>query len=144
MKKKNSFFKKVFASMAVAAFLVSGTVISGFATYTHVGTINNFSLSKSDSTSFGCGNLPAGTQLDQTDSYVTIFNNEDFTAGIAYARCSNSSSSWGFGNYYIAKNSPSHYVYHYKNMPGGNSYHYWSNTSGGGFRTNMSIYAYSN
>ena len=141
--KKNTFLKKVFASMAVAAFFVSGTVISGFAGYVQVGnTIKNFSLSMSDSNSFSLGYIPGGTQVDQTESYITIFNNYDYSKGHAYARVENIGSSFGYGDYYIQKNSPAPYTYQYKNVRTGNCVHYWSNTGGGGFRTNLTVYRY--
>jgi len=143
VKKKNSVFKKVFASMAVAAFLVSGTVASGFAGYVQVGnTLKNFALSKSDSTSFSLGYVPGGTQVDQLDSYPTIFNGYDYSKGYAYARVSGYGSSYGWGEYYVQKNNPSHYTYRYKNVDPGTCVHYWSNTDGGGFRTNLTVYRY--
>lgn len=136
-------FKKIITVSAVVGILATGSVITGYAGYVKVGnTLKNFALSKKDATSFSCGNLPACTQVDQTDSYVTIFNGADHTEGFAYARTSSKESSYGWGEYYIAKNCPAPYVYRYKNVPAGKVGHYWSNTGGGGFRTNLTVYRY--
>lgn len=136
-------FKKILTVSAVVGVLATGSVITGYAGYVKVGnTIERFSLSKKDATSFGCGYLPACTQVDQTESYVTILNEADHTEGYAYARSSSTQRSYGWGEYYIVKNYPAPYVYRYKNVPKGNVVHYWSNTGGGGFRTNLTVYRY--
>ena len=142
--KKNTFLKKVLASTAVATFLVSGTVISGFAGYVQVGnTLKNFALRQNDSTSFGLGYVPGGTQIDQIESYPTIILSAyDYSHGCAYARTSSSQSTWGWDEYYIQKNNPSPYTFRYKNVPAGTCVHYWSNWDGGGFRTNLTVYRY--
>lgn len=136
-------FKKIITVSAVVGVLATGSVITGYAGYVKVGnTIERFALSKKDATSFGCGNLPTCTQVDQTESYVTIFNEADHTEGYAYARTSTKGGSYSWGKYYIAKNYPAPYVYRYKNVPKGNVVHYWTNTGGGGFRTNLTVYRY--
>ena len=53
-------FKKIITVSAVVGVLATGSVITGYAKYVKVGnTIERFALSKRDSTSFICGNLPA-------------------------------------------------------------------------------------
>ena len=137
-------FKKILTVSAVVGVLATGSVITGYAGYVKVGnTIERFSLSKKDATSIGCGYLPACTQVDQTESYVTIFNGADHTEGYAYATSTgNPGKIFGYKKYYIAKNCPSPYTSRYKDVARGRVAHYWTNTGGGGFRTNLTVYRY--
>ena len=136
-------FKKIITVSAVVGVLATGSVITGYAGYVKVGnTIERFSLSKKDATSFICGNLPACTQVDQTESYVTIFNKASYTSGYSYVTVNNKRNPKDRYNYYIAKNCPSPYVQRYKNVAKGKVAHCWVNTGGGGFRTNLTVYRY--
>lgn len=136
-------FKKIITVSAVVGVLATGSVITGYAGYVKVGnTIERFAVSKRDTGSFGCGYLPKCTQVDQTDSYVTIFNKASYTSGHAYAMVRGDGRKYDYREYYIAKNRPSPYTYRYTETPEGTVGHYWSNEGGGGFRTNMTVYRY--
>ncbi|MEE0569268.1 MAG: hypothetical protein ACLTMM_01385 [Lachnospiraceae bacterium] len=136
-------FKKIITVSAVVGVLATGSVITGYAKYVKVGnTIERFALSKRDSTSFICGNLPACTQVDQTESYVTIFNKASYSKGYTYATINNIRKKYERREYYIAKNCPSPRVQRYNNLKAGRVVHHWTNTGGGGFRTNLTVYRY--
>lgn len=140
--KKNT-FKKICVSLAVSSIITVGSIASGLAAYIEIGTLTNFTVGTSESTTFSIGTVPGGTQVDQISSYPTIFNNKDTSTGYAYARSTGSESSFGFGEYCVQKNNPSPYSYRYVGVPAGKCTHIWSNNNNTGFRANtLTAYRY--
>ncbi|MGN0456433.1 MAG: hypothetical protein ACI4F2_06215 [Acutalibacteraceae bacterium] len=141
--KFKAMFKKAIITASAIAVLAAGTIASAYAAVYDVGIVYNFSCSATGTNSFSSSNDVFGTVVDQTGTYITIFNNKSYSDGTSYIYSYTDHDKHGEGSYYFYNTNAAPISRNYENVPAGSNYHYWKNTGGGGFRTNIQTYLYS-
>ena len=136
-KKMGKHLKKTAAICILILLILAGCVLSTSAAAEHYSWTVNVSATGTDSASIQTQH--DGTRSDTFGSYITVYNNKEYTKGKAYVL--HSGRRIGYQEYTLYANIPSHPTLTFGEVPHGYSQHCYNNTYGG-FRSSVETYQY--
>lgn len=136
-KKMGKHLKKTAAICILILLILAGCVLSTSAAAEHYSWTVNVSATGTDSASIQTQH--DGTRSDTFGSYITVYNNKEYTMGYAYVL--HSGRRIGYQEYTLYANIPSHPILTFGEVPHGYSQHCYNNTYGG-FRSSVETYQY--
>lgn len=136
-KKMGKHLKKTAAICTLILLILAGCVLSTSAAAEHYSWTVNVSATGTDTIGITAKNT--GTRSDTFGSYITVYNNKEYTMGYAYVL--HSGRRIGYQEYTLYANIPSHPTLTFGEVPHGYSQHCYNNTYGG-FRSSVETYQY--
>ena len=136
-KKMGKHLKKTAAICTLILLILAGCVLSTSAAAEHYSWTVNVSATGTDSASIQTQH--DGTRSDTFGSYITIYNNKEYTKGIAEVYRNGTLVSRKA--YQLYGNLPTHPTINFGYVNAGSSVHYYNNTYGG-FRSSVETYQY--
>ena len=136
-KRTGKHVKKAAAICLLVLLVLAGCVLSTSAAAEHYSWTVNVSATGTDSASIQTQHN--GTRSDTFGSYITVYNNKEYTMGYAYVL--HNGRTIGYQEYTLYANIPSHPTLTFGEVPYGYSQHCYNNTYGG-FKSSVETYQY--
>ena len=136
-KRTGKYVKKAAAICLLVLLVLAGCVLSTSAAAEHYLWTVNVSATGTDSASIHAKHK--GTRSDTFGSYITVYNNKEYTMGYAYVL--HNGRTIGYQEYTLYANIPSHPTLTFGEVPYGYSQHCYNNTYGG-FKSSVETYQY--
>lgn len=136
-KRTGKHVKKAAAICLLVLLVLAGCVLSTSAAAEHYSWTVNVSATGTDTIGITAKN--SGTRSDTFGSYITVYNNKEYTRGNAYVL--HNGNRIGKKQYILYANIPSHPTLTFGEVPYGYSQHCYNNTYGG-FKSSVETYQY--
>ena len=136
-KRTGKYVKKAAAICLLVLLVLAGCVLSTSAAAEHYSWTVNVSATGTDTIGITAKN--SGTRSDTFGSYITVYNNKEYTMGYAYVL--HNGRTIGYQEYTLYANIPSHPTLTFGEVPYGYSQHCYNNTYGG-FKSSVETYQY--
>ena len=136
-KRTGKYVKKAVAICLLVLLVLAGCVLSTSAAAEHYSWTVNVSATGTDTIGITAKN--SGTRSDTFGSYITVYNNKEYTMGYAYVL--HNGRTIGYQEYTLYANIPSHPTLTFGEVPYGYSQHCYNNTYGG-FKSSVETYQY--
>ena len=136
-KRTGKHVKKAAAICLLVLLVLAGCALSTSAAAEHYSWTVNVSATGTDTIGITAKN--SGTRSDTFGSYITVYNNKEYTRGNAYVL--HNGNRIGKKQYILYANIPSHPTLTFGEVPYGYSQHCYNNTYGG-FKSSVETYQY--
>ena len=136
-KRTGKYVKKAAAICLLVLLVLAGCVLSTSAAAEHYSWTVNVSATGTDSASIQTQHN--GTRSDTFGSYITVYNNKEYTRGTASVTIG--TRTVASKAYMLYGNLPTHPTINFGTVDAGSSVHYYDNTYGG-FKSSVETYQY--
>lgn len=136
-KRTGKYVKKAAAICLLVLLVLAGCVLSTSAAAEHYSWTVNVSATGTDTIGITAKN--SGTRSDTFGSYITVYNNKEYTKGVAEVYRNGALVSRKA--YQLYGNLPTHPTINFGYVNAGPSVHYYNNTYGG-FKSSVETYQY--